>query len=125
MMQRENKIRQVAHQIWREQGCPNGRAPEHWEEAEKRLRYAEVARLRAIITENEKRLGECVANLDRMILTCDRYRIEACEIQKELARLNRTLVQLGADPLVYGDGLATEDLSQFLGRRIDCLRSQG
>lgn len=124
-MQREDEIRRIAHQIWREQGCPDGHSSKHWEEAEKRLRYAEVARLQAIFTENERRLRECVANIDRMILRCDRYRLDCFEIQNELARLSRAIVQLGADPPVCGDDLSTEDLCRFLGRRIDCLKSRG
>jgi Protein of unknown function (DUF2934) len=33
----ENKIRLRALEIWREQGCPEGRAREHWEQAEREL----------------------------------------------------------------------------------------
>jgi Protein of unknown function (DUF2934) len=34
---REEKIRLRALEIWREQGCPNGRAREHWEQAEREV----------------------------------------------------------------------------------------
>jgi hypothetical protein len=32
---REERIRRRALEIWREQGCPDGRAREHWEQAER------------------------------------------------------------------------------------------
>jgi hypothetical protein len=34
---REEKIRLRALEIWREQGCPDGRAQEHWEQAEREI----------------------------------------------------------------------------------------
>ena len=34
---REERIRLRALEIWREQGCPNGRAREHWEQAEREV----------------------------------------------------------------------------------------
>jgi hypothetical protein len=33
----EEKIRLRALEIWKEQGCPDGRAREHWEQAEREL----------------------------------------------------------------------------------------
>jgi Protein of unknown function (DUF2934) len=35
--EREERIRLRALEIWREQGCPEGRAREHWEQAEREL----------------------------------------------------------------------------------------
>jgi hypothetical protein len=38
----EDEIRERAHKIWMEEGCPHGRDLEHWEQArqqEWRLRY--------------------------------------------------------------------------------------
>ncbi|HEX2136592.1 MAG TPA: DUF2934 domain-containing protein [Microvirga sp.] len=34
---REERIRRRALQIWREEGCPEGRAREHWEQAEREV----------------------------------------------------------------------------------------
>jgi hypothetical protein len=34
---REERIRLRALEIWREQGCPDGRASEHWEQAEREV----------------------------------------------------------------------------------------
>ena len=34
---REERIRLRALQIWREEGCPEGRAREHWEQAEREV----------------------------------------------------------------------------------------
>ncbi len=34
---REERIRLLALEIWREQGCPDGRAKEHWEQAEREV----------------------------------------------------------------------------------------
>ncbi len=34
---REVRIRLRALEIWREQGCPEGRAKEHWEQAEREV----------------------------------------------------------------------------------------
>ena len=34
---REERIRVRALEIWREQGCPDGRATEHWEQAEREV----------------------------------------------------------------------------------------
>ncbi|MFZ1772510.1 MAG: DUF2934 domain-containing protein [Rhizobiaceae bacterium] len=30
----EDRIREIAHQIWLEEGCPDGRAEQHWVLAE-------------------------------------------------------------------------------------------
>ncbi len=30
---REDRIREVAHRIWREEGCPHGRHEQHWQMA--------------------------------------------------------------------------------------------
>ncbi len=35
--EREEKIRLRALEIWKEQGCPDGRAREHWEQAEREV----------------------------------------------------------------------------------------
>jgi hypothetical protein len=37
MTDREDRIRERAHQIWEEQGRPEGRDLEHWHEAERQL----------------------------------------------------------------------------------------
>ena len=34
---REERIRLRALEIWREEGCPEGRAKEHWEQAEREV----------------------------------------------------------------------------------------
>jgi hypothetical protein len=34
---REERIRLRALEIWKEQGCPDGRAREHWEQAEREV----------------------------------------------------------------------------------------
>ncbi|MBL0406557.1 DUF2934 domain-containing protein [Microvirga aerilata] len=34
---REERIRLRALKIWREQGCPDGRAREHWKQAEREV----------------------------------------------------------------------------------------
>jgi hypothetical protein len=34
---REERIRLRALEIWREQGCPEGRAREHWQQAEREV----------------------------------------------------------------------------------------
>lgn len=33
----EDEIRALAHRLWQEDGCPDGRASEHWRRAEERL----------------------------------------------------------------------------------------
>ncbi len=35
--EREEKIRRRALEIWKEQGCPDGRAREHWQQAEREV----------------------------------------------------------------------------------------
>jgi hypothetical protein len=37
MNEREQQIRKRAHQIWEEEGCPQGREREHWERAEREI----------------------------------------------------------------------------------------
>jgi hypothetical protein len=32
-----DRIRERAHEIWREEGCPDGHADEHWRRAEREL----------------------------------------------------------------------------------------
>jgi len=32
-MDQEQRVRERAHQIWEEEGCPDGRAKEHWARA--------------------------------------------------------------------------------------------
>ena len=38
----EDKIRERAHQIWMEEGCPPGRDQAHWEQATRELERGEV-----------------------------------------------------------------------------------
>lgn len=38
----EDKIRELAYQIWEEEGCPHGRDAEHWNMAQQRLLEAEA-----------------------------------------------------------------------------------
>jgi hypothetical protein len=40
-MEREEQIRQLAHQLWEEAGCPQGRALEHYFKAEAILLHQE------------------------------------------------------------------------------------
>jgi hypothetical protein len=40
-MEREEQIRQLAHQLWEEEGCPQGRALEFYYKAEAILLYQE------------------------------------------------------------------------------------
>jgi hypothetical protein len=39
---RETRIRNLAYMLWMEDGCPEGRAQEHWLEAEDMLRAEEA-----------------------------------------------------------------------------------
>ena len=41
---RENKIRERAHRIWQLEGSPEGRAHDHWRQAEKEVDAEEAAR---------------------------------------------------------------------------------
>ncbi len=34
MIDKEQRIREVAYFIWQEEGCPDGRAEQHWERAQ-------------------------------------------------------------------------------------------
>lgn len=36
----EEEIARCAYELWRQEGCPDGRATEHWLQAEKKLRAA-------------------------------------------------------------------------------------
>jgi hypothetical protein len=40
---REQRIRDRAHQIWQDEGCPEGRADEHWAQAEREVAEAAPA----------------------------------------------------------------------------------
>lgn len=40
----EDEIRERAHQIWMEEGCPNGRELEHWEQACRELEHGDGAK---------------------------------------------------------------------------------
>ena len=39
----EDEIRERAHKIWMEEGCPHGRDLEHWEQARRELEHGEGA----------------------------------------------------------------------------------
>lgn len=41
-MDRQEQIRQRAHQIWEMEGCPDGQEGEHWRQAEEQLRNEDV-----------------------------------------------------------------------------------
>ncbi|MCV6599209.1 MAG: DUF2934 domain-containing protein [Alphaproteobacteria bacterium] len=43
----EDKIRELAYQIWEEEGCPHGREIEHWNMAQQRLLEAESKTVKA------------------------------------------------------------------------------
>lgn len=40
-MDREKRIRDCAYQIWQEEGCPDGKAAEHWEQARRMIEKEE------------------------------------------------------------------------------------
>lgn len=40
-MDREKRIRDRAYQIWQEEGCPDGKAGEHWEQARRMIENEE------------------------------------------------------------------------------------
>jgi hypothetical protein len=40
-MDREKRIRDRAYQIWKEEGCPDGKAAEHWEQARRMVENEE------------------------------------------------------------------------------------
>ena len=42
-MDRENRIRDRAYQLWQEAGCPEGKAGEHWEEARRMIEREEAS----------------------------------------------------------------------------------
>ena len=44
---REERIRLRALEIWREEGCPDGRAKEHWEQAEREISGREGLAIRS------------------------------------------------------------------------------
>lgn len=43
MDEREERIRARAHQLWLDEGCPDGRALEHWRQASEELASEELA----------------------------------------------------------------------------------
>jgi hypothetical protein len=40
-MDRDKRIRDRAYQIWQEEGCPDGKATEHWEQARRMIEKEE------------------------------------------------------------------------------------
>ncbi len=40
-MDRDQRIRDRAYQIWQEEGCPEGKASEHWEQARRAIEREE------------------------------------------------------------------------------------
>jgi hypothetical protein len=40
-MDRDKQIRDRAYQIWQEEGCPDGKAAEHWEQARRMIEKEE------------------------------------------------------------------------------------
>ena len=42
MATREERIRERAHQLWEQEGCPEGRGAEHWERASREIDAAET-----------------------------------------------------------------------------------
>jgi hypothetical protein len=71
MNDREEKIRQRAYEIWQREGCPEGRAEEHWQMARTEIAMAEdqatatrpVPRTRRRSTRPEAEPIEVVENL--------------------------------------------------------------
>jgi hypothetical protein len=42
-MDREKRIRDRAYQIWQEDGCPDGKSAEHWEQARRMIEQEEAS----------------------------------------------------------------------------------
>ena len=92
MNEREQQIRKRAHQIWEEEGCPQGREREHWERAEREINAREGRSLQGgIAAEGGLRLHG--PGLSPVVLSGDtsysRYRVSIsfCSVKYRFASI--------------------------------------
>jgi hypothetical protein len=81
--------------------------------------------LRGTFEEYTRKLSACLLAIDEHILTCRQHLEEYKAIRSALQNLNDKLVQLGAIPLDFPAGPASNDLTEVIRSRLEHLRSQG
>lgn len=114
----EHKIRQTAYEIWRDQGCPNGRQKEHWLEVEKRVVAAEISQLKDLFRRKQQVLGLRLAEIDARLLKCQRIMAEYFTVCDRLSRIGAQLETLDARPLSLPALPPAAELSEFLRQRV-------
>ena len=92
---------------------------------EQQIIQANIDHLRQSFSQESRRLGKCLEEIDDNILACRQYLQDYERIRSGLKMLNEKLVQLGANAIAVPDGLATTDLGEIVRQRIEHLRSQG
>ncbi len=92
---------------------------------EEQIIQANVDHLRQSFSQEARRLGKCLDEIDDNILACRQYLQDYERIRSSLYTLNEKLSQLGAESLQVPDGLPTADLGEIVRQRIEHLRSQG
>jgi septal ring factor EnvC (AmiA/AmiB activator) len=86
---------------------------------------SEVEHLRELSKQEQTALDECVAQLDRNILTCVDRIEESRKLHAELTTVNQRLEELGAPTEGLPDFPTSQDSKEILKSRIERLRGSG
>ncbi|MGH7826468.1 MAG: hypothetical protein ACREQ7_15010 [Candidatus Binatia bacterium] len=87
---------------------------------------AEIERLRSLSEQHKSALTDCLARIDKNILSCRAQMDEYQQTRSELAALSERLSNLGADPEGLPDHqLPAENLRDLILKRVEGLRAAG
>ncbi len=92
---------------------------------EEQIIQANVDYLRQSFSQESRKLGKCLEEIDDNILACRQYLQDYERIRSSLHALNEKIVQLGAESLPIPDGLPVSDFAEIVRQRIEHLKSQG
>lgn len=93
---------------------------------EEQIIQANRDHLRQTFTQESRKLGKCLEEIDDNILACRQYLQEYDRVRAGLYGLNEKLTQLGAESIqLPDDGLPTHDLGEIVRSRIEYLKAQG
>jgi hypothetical protein len=85
----------------------------------------EVERLRSQSEQQRFILKDCLAHIDRTILSCRSHIDEYRQTRSELVALNERLANLGAEPAAVPDHFPAENLGDLILARLQGLRVKG
>jgi len=85
----------------------------------------EIDRLHTLAGQQQGYLKECLARIDKSLLSCQDHLNEFRQARSDLLALNQCLADLGAEPETIPDDVPSETLSDIILSRVEGLKLAG